>query len=67
MTRTERRRRRVLEMAIQQLPIYQRGTVRMVFYALKDRNCTVRGSKYNLELATAVLTKTIAAIDVLEG
>jgi hypothetical protein len=67
MTRTESQRRRILEVAIQQLPTGYRSDTRIVLYVLKGRNFSVRGTKISLDRTMEVLNKAIAAIDILEG
>lgn len=67
MSRTEAQRRRILEVAVQQLPICYRADTRVVLYALRDRDYSVRGTKIFLDQTMEVLNKAIAAINILEG
>lgn len=67
LSRDERRARRVVEMAVSQLPTYQRKHVRVVLYALQYQGISVKGCKSYLDRAQAVLSKAVNAINILEG
>jgi len=67
MSRAGSHQRRILEIAVQQLPRCYRADARVVFYALQSRNYSVRGTKVSLDRTMEVLNKAIAAINLLEG